>query len=577
MSALNIFGGIGQGLMQGSQFVAHQRERENAQSYRDQVLANQQQQLAMQQETHGLRVDAARRELDEQKRVEQLATMRNRLAQDYPDASPHQREQMFVDRGVSENLFRGEELAQAQKTRDALRRQFGVEAYDAALAGDLKPLQSLLGEKGMAVDFTPDRRQISIWTADSPRDTKGNITQPLKTIPFDGLLQLDAMGAAAERQIARQKAGLEARKTRAEIGEKEASAVLKLATAEGKNPTTLDANGNQVPNPNYRGAGKGGRGQDDGPIASLKDYTEAVQKAVGEGVEFDFVKGFKNYAAMMNGGVDAQGRPLAPGDAATVLEDSIALTRGEGVTSPNVGRTGGLALTADVAGRTYGLSPEFTEREALAMRDKDGKPLYTPETLNDLYLQALQTHAVSNPAQFEQAWQIVNDPQARDQVVRLAQAGDARAVAALKTADVLARGAERARQTAPAELERSLFSSAFNADDAPKEFVGEQQKRLGDALGLQAPPAHDELRAVGDAAMRGAYWLQSGILQGADSVGRMLVGAHPHQREQRVRDELRLYRAAKHDATRRHYATRLFELAKGDEALTRMVIDAVGR
>lgn len=577
MSALNIFGGIGQGLMQGSQFIAQQRDRDNAQAYRDQVLANQQQQMAMQQEVHGLKVDEARRLQAEQQRVERLATARNKLAQDYPDASPHQREQMFVDQGVEQNLFRGEELAQAQKTRDALRRQFGVEAYDAALAGDLKPLQSLLGEKGMAVDFTPDRKRINLWTKDSPRDAKGDIAQPLKTIPFDGLLQLDAMGAAAERQIARQKAGLEARKMRAEVGEKESKAVLNLATAEGKNPTTLDANGNPVPNPNYRGTGNGGRGQEDGSIASLKDYTEAVQKAVGEGVEFDFVKGFKNYSAMANGGVDAQGGPLAPGDAATVLEDSIALTRGEGVTSPNVGHSGGLALTADVAGRTYGLSPDFTEREALAMRDKDGKPLYTPETINDLYLQALQTNAVSNPAQFEQAWLIVNDPQARDQVVRLAQAGDARAVAALKTADVLARGADRARQLTPAERERSWFSDAFNADDTPKEFAGEQEKRLGDALDLKAPPTHSEWRTVGDAAMRGAYALQSGILRGTDSVGRMLVGAHPHQRASRVRDELALYRRAKHDALRHYYAARLFEMAKGDEALTQMVIDAVGR
>lgn len=308
MATIDVLGGIGKGLMAGSEFIHRQRQADAQQAHRDQLLSNQQQQLQMQQDTLQIKKD-------ELSRLDKLGTLKNELAQNYPEATdPYQRQQLFISEGVKRNLFRGDELDKAYDMRTKLRTQFGTQAYDSALTGDIKPLQTLLGERGISADFTPDGKGINLWSAASKRDAQGNL-QPIQTLSVEGLQQLDAMGVVRERELARRKALQEGMKNQADVSKTlaetnraNADADLKRATAAGKNPVTIDDNGNTVPNPLYAGgsrkrAGASGAGSDGaggGTYEALgfKNQGE-MQKWIGE--------------ALPDGGdmLDAEGRAVS--------------------------------------------------------------------------------------------------------------------------------------------------------------------------------------------------------------------------------------------------------------------------
>lgn len=257
MSLLGITGAIGQGFMAGQNHIAQQ----------DQNAANLKR-TEQQTKFDTARLGALNEEMDfnraERKRVTRLSTLQNQLMQDYPDANDYQRHQMLVDTGVKENLFRGEDLTQAQALRKQMREQFGVEAYDAALAGDIKPLQMLLGERGKAVDFTPDKKGLTIFGQGDQKEV----------ISIDGLLQLDAMGSVREREAARRQQQLENDNKTADTEAKRALANQRNQTAAGKSPGGYDDDGRWVPNPSFTGSrGRGGAGGDDDPTSfDPRDY-----------------------------------------------------------------------------------------------------------------------------------------------------------------------------------------------------------------------------------------------------------------------------------------------------------------
>lgn len=339
MSGLNILGGVGAGLLRGSQFVQQknvqdeqlrlqQEQQRQNKEFRDAALALQQTQAEQATELHGARMKEATHAQDERARVERLSTLQNELVQQYPDANDYQRHQLLVDAGVRENLFRGDELTKAFDVREKLRQRIGVKAYDAALAGDISPLQQLLGEQGVAVDYAPDRKGFVLNSAAGRQE-----------ISRDGLLQMEAMAGALERARANAKAALEARKLKAEIGDKEASAELKLSTADLRDRT----------DPNLRGSSGSGSGSG---------------KSSGKGGDWKSPFGAEDIARV------APDLPDGGKDSATGMS---IVARAENILQGNPNFRGSPAQALDIARRTF-LPEGHADRYAIEpLRDDSGQ------------------------------------------------------------------------------------------------------------------------------------------------------------------------------------------------------------
>ena len=188
MSALNILGGLGAGISQGLMNTQQiQSQRQNAE-YQKQITSA----MRANQERAA---QAHEQQVTEAQRLEKLASRRNQLAQEYPDADPYELEKMFVQEGVKNNYFRGEELQKAYETREKLYKTFGSKAYDDALNGNISTLQRVMGERGIAIDYTPDGKGVRLFGPQGQQD-----------IPIAGLLQMEVMSEAQKRILDSQKA-----------------------------------------------------------------------------------------------------------------------------------------------------------------------------------------------------------------------------------------------------------------------------------------------------------------------------------------------------------------------------------
>ena len=265
MSALNILGGIGAGLQQGVGFMQQKKMQDE--------------QLRLAQERNTMLAEQANRQAKEfeQKqaeveRVKKLSEMRNGIYQNYPDANRYQREQMFVDEAVKSGMFRGDELDTAFAGVEKLKQQFGAEAYGAAINGDIKPLQQVLGQKGIAVDYDPSGKNLLLWQEGNARDAAGNL-QP-RTISVDGLLQMDVMAEARRRQREAAKLNQESRKTESEITKNVAQAGNYRAQAAGRTPYLEGPGGQLYPNPAFSGGKSGGSRSGGGADGGARSPTE---------------------------------------------------------------------------------------------------------------------------------------------------------------------------------------------------------------------------------------------------------------------------------------------------------------
>ena len=126
---------------------------------------------------------------------------------------------MVIDNGLKAGLCKPADLEAAKSRVDGMRKAFGPDAYDALMRGDIRPAQGLLKSKG--IDLQADAKTPGAYIIRSPGS---DVPQ---TVTHAGLLQLDAMSGAYEREQARAAAELGRRKTEAEIQEKTANANLK--------------------------------------------------------------------------------------------------------------------------------------------------------------------------------------------------------------------------------------------------------------------------------------------------------------------------------------------------------------
>lgn len=260
MSLLNILGGVGAGLQQGVGFMQQKKMQ-------DEQLKLAQDRNTMLAEQNNRQTKEFEQKQAETDRVQKLSEMRNGIYQNYPDANRYQREQMFVDEAVKTGMFRGDELDTAFSGVEKLKQQFGAEAYGAAINGDIKPLQQVLGQKGIAVDYDPSGKNLLLWQEGNARDAAGNL-QP-RTISVDGLLQMDVMAEARRRQQEAAKAALETSKTRSDINLNNAKAFNQGAQGLGRAPVT-DEDGRIISMPR----GGSGRGASGGATSGQPKPTE---------------------------------------------------------------------------------------------------------------------------------------------------------------------------------------------------------------------------------------------------------------------------------------------------------------
>ena len=455
MSLLNILGGVGQGVQQGVGFMQQKKMQDE--------------QLKLAQDRNTMLADQAKRaqtefeqKQAEQQRVDELAKMRAGIYQNYPDANPYQRERMFVDEAVKANKFRGDELLTAHNNVQKLKAAVGGDAYGQMLAGNIKPLQSLLGERGISVDFTPDGNNLQLWQAGNARDAAGNL-QPT-TIPFDGILQMDGMSEAYRAALEQRKAGMDALKTRAEIGKINAQARREDRMYQDEVIQNEDGSVTVVPGGGRRssGAGKSGAKSDGFGIMTAEDFGKAADKFVGDDPEFSMPRAYSLYTNMLENTRTADGRTLTPGQQAIALEDAIRITKGEGIQTPDL-RDGRLALTANIDGRSYVLDRVYTEPQAMSLKDGEGAPRYTQQTVDDIYLDAVRSAAVQSPEQFSAAWQVFNDPEALSEAQQRYAEGDARMGDLLRAVAVIQRGVARANEAAGSGKQKGALSRAWDS------------------------------------------------------------------------------------------------------------------
>ena len=215
MANFGVTGGIGAGIMQGLQFM-RQREGDARQ---EQALANQTELLGMQKQLHGEKMGELNRANEERMRTDTLGALSTNVESVYSDLPAYQRQQMVIDNGLKAGLFKPADLEAAKLKVDGLRKAAGPDAYDALMRGDILPVQSLLKSKG--IDLQADAKTPGAYIIRSPGS---DVPQ---TVTHAGLLQLDAMSGAYEREQSRAAAALGRRKTEAEIQEKIANANLK--------------------------------------------------------------------------------------------------------------------------------------------------------------------------------------------------------------------------------------------------------------------------------------------------------------------------------------------------------------
>ncbi len=514
MSALNILGSIGAGVQQGVGFMQQKKMQDE--------------QLRMQQELHTARMDEYSTKKAEQQRIDGLSKLRTDLYQQYPDADRYQVESMFAEQAVKAGKLRGEELDNAFNAVEKLKQQFGNKAYDAMRAGDIKPLQQVLGERGIAVDFTPDGKGLQMWRDGGARDAQGNLIA--QTLPLEGLLQMDAFATTRQRLAEQAKLNQESRKTESEIAKNAAQAGNYRAQAAGRTPYLEGPGGQLYPNPafnvgarstgNSRGATKTAEFD---PIGTLSDYTNAFKsEGVGEdGNAWDKAAGFEIYAQLRDNNPELTSSEGGQARLLRISRDiaaAKAMAAGSELTdeqrgglpriSPDIDENGQLALYAHIGPDMVRLERGLSEDRLMRTKGLDGKPLAaTPEDVSKMYLQAMQSVAQREPTAYTAALTAVRDPQTMEQLKVEAARGNLGAARALRLVPAIQRADVYARDLPPDRAENRkketgapAFSEQERAAASGYKIQDVDRRGLWDRVTDAAGAVKESVSGVIDAA-----------------------------------------------------------------------------
>lgn len=467
MSGLDILGGIGHGLMQGSQFVANERQRKEAGARQDEAMQ-------MQRDMHTAKMDEVARLKQEQETTdwmgEQYRTIYAREdLDDYSKATEYAK--TILPRA------KPEQIDLARKTSDALYQQLGVKGVDALARGDISTLQRLADAKAPGTQVIFKDGVISVSKPD------GSVSQ----IDRGGLISMLELSKASETLASRDAAALDREAKIAKIQSDRA-----LAGYRDRSPMARigGVGGGSGSRSSVR-SGSGGAGAGDkefDAIGTLKDYTDAFKgEELGEeGASWDKARGLEYF-----GRIRTNNPQLMNSEAGQLiaLTASRELAKGNGRLAPTIGRDGGLAINAQVGANLYTVESGVSEARLMQMTGLDGKPLAAgPEDVGKMYLQAIENAAQQEPEAFNAAVVASRTPEVMQKAREAAARGDAGAIRTLQLVPAVER-ANHYTQTLPVdgankggpEAARVEFSNAFNTDAKPTQQEQVAARNTADA------------------------------------------------------------------------------------------------
>ena len=491
-----IAAGIGQGVMQGLNFMRQQQADERADKA-----------LTMQTETHDAQKRQVRRTEDEQNRTDTLDNLKTNIEANYQHLPAHERQQMFVRYGAETGLMKPADLDAAAKIRDQLATIATPDAWRALVDGNSAPLQSVLKTRGITLVDNGGQYQITTPGASEPR-----------SMGKEGLLQLDAMASYRDQQAALAKAALDRRKTLADIGLKEAEARLKdrlpviRGDGEGKQPKPFDA------------------------VEGLSDYNKAWGVDPQTSQPYAWAPtGYQHYQQMLSANPGFSGSKEGQ---AYILNLSKALATGQAQSAPDITSDGKVQLIASWPGADGKSSPrkvvlqgDIDTGDLSQVQGVGGKQIFTGDQWAQVRANALGSFKASSPADYDRATRAAASPEGLNMLASLAQKNPDAARAYRFAKIIQAQGQYEAQKPQ---------SAAF-----AKPVMTPDQKQAAQTLGInpEEPGLRESIGKAGSRLMDKARGVYGGMKDAAFENAMARVKKYPDQAEFRAE----LFRLAKDD------------------------------
>ena len=384
MNKLGMIGGIGQGVMQGLQFM----RQLDADKRADQALQNQSEFLGMKRDVHREKMGEFNRANEERQRTDLLNTLSTRIDDVYKDLPAHERKQMLLDMGSGMGQMKPADIEMVTKARDALVDKFGETAVTALAAGNIGPMQSVL--KTQNIDLQAD-----------PKTGKYLVKLPGATEPVSldqkGIFGMDVLSGYRSRKAALEKAALDARKTEAEIGRINEQAGYYSRIPQDKVSLGIGGAG---------GTGKGGKKDTDPADMFSADYF-LERFGVGKDSDKELRARGDNaygYYQMLHKSNPAIFSTVDGNERAFRLARDIdnGTVQREVKFDPSTMRW--IRYVTDTQGGRYQLDPGAIEPREY--KGPDGKPALEPSVIEQSEVSALQNLAKSKPDQYRLAMQL---------------------------------------------------------------------------------------------------------------------------------------------------------------------------
>lgn len=496
MSGLAILGGIGQGLMQGSQFAANERHRKEQGARQDEALQ-------MQRDMHTAKMDEVARLKQEQETTDWMAEQYRAIyarddLDEYGKATEYAK--TILPRA------RPEQIDLARKTSEALYQQLGVKGVDALARGDISTLQRLADVKAPGTQVIFKDGVISVSKPD------GSVSQ----IDRGGLISMLELSKASETLASRDAATIDREAKLAKIQADRALAGYRDRLPQAR----IGGVGGS------RSTGNGSSASKDkvfDPIGTLKDYADAFKsEGIGEdGSAWDKALGFQLYsqlrdnnpeltsseggqARMLRMSRDLAAARAAAGSEELTDEQRAALPR----VSPEIDENGQLSLYAHIGPDMVRIERGLSEDRLMRTQGLDGKPLAAnPQDVGKMYLQAMQSVAQREPTAYTAALTAVRDPKIMEQLKAEAAGGNLGAARALKLVPAISRADVYARDLPPDRKEERkkaaevpAFSEQERAAAAGYKIQDVDRRGLWDRFTDAAGAVKESISGVVDAA-----------------------------------------------------------------------------
>lgn len=471
-----IGGGIGAGILTGLQFM---RQRD-ADARADQALQMQGQRLQMDQDMHGAKMGELNRANDERNRLEMYNALQTQVESVYgtgADALPeYDRKKMVIDKALGAGIIKPAELELAKKSYDSAVQLAGVDAFDAATKrGDLTPLNKILASKELGSAAAGSDGTITITGANG---------QAQQFKPSD-LLNLQIMAGAYDREAARAKAALDARKTNAEITRTEADARLKDRLPQDRFGLGVGVRG--------AGSGKGKQDTID-PIKDLKDFNDAVGVDPETKQPYPWAPtALQHYKQIMAENPDIAG--TEPG-AQYALNMAQALGKGVAQAVPEIDKDGNINLVASWPGadgkgsaRKINLQRNIDPAGVTEAQGVGGNLAVKPEEWLKVQGNAIQSYAKTRPDEYR---------------IAAEASGDDAKMAALAERAKTSQDAARALRFAKITRELNAYQKTVASKQGKTPLTPDEQK-VADSLGYNP----DEPGLIDKAAEVGNRFLNS--------------------------------------------------------------------